>query len=99
MRQRPLQEVQVLVAMVLLHSGPFRCIAVEGEDAVGFVCIADIELVLHPLPAKDDLVLAVHPGHVVVEGEGVVVEVRDGVGAAADGELVGSSTAGRSART
>src|SRR6202012_107083 len=30
---------------------------------------------------------AVNHGDVVVEGDGVVIEVRDGVGAAADGEL------------
>ncbi len=63
--------------------------AIEGEDAVGLVCVGDIELVLDPLSTEDDLVLAAQHGHVVVEGEGVVVEMGDRVGAAADGEFVG----------
>ena len=86
--QRSHQEVEVLVADGAAALGSAAAVfAVEGEDAVAFVHVADVELVLHPFAAERDLVLAAHPGHVVVDGPGIVVEVGHRVGAAADGEL------------
>src|ERR1700729_2369431 len=64
-------------------------VATEGEDAVGLVGVADVELVVGQLAAEDDLMATAQQRYVVVEGYGVVVEVRNGVGAAAHGELVG----------
>ena len=61
--------------------------AVEGEDAVRFVGIADVELVLNPLPTKGKLVFAVHPGDVIVNGKGVVVEMGNRICSAADIEF------------
>ena len=86
--QRPHQEVEVLVADCAAAFGPAAAVfAIEGEDAVAFIDIADVELVLHPLAAEHDLVLAAHPSHVIVDGPGIVIEVGHGVGAAADREL------------
>lgn len=86
--QGSLQEVQGLVTHLASAVRPVAAVcAAEGEDTIALVGIADVELVLHPLSAEDDLVLAAHHGHVVVKGQGIVVEVGDGVGAAADGEF------------
>src|ERR1700753_3651816 len=63
--------------------------AIEAEDTVGLVSIGDVELVANVFAAKDDLVFAAQQSYIVIEGQSVVVELGDRVGAAADGEFVG----------
>ena len=78
-------------------SGPVRAVdATETEDAVGLVCVGDIELVAGVLSTKNELVLAHQQGYVILQGKGVVVELGDGVRSAADGEFAGGrQSAGR----
>jgi hypothetical protein len=62
-------------------------LAVECEDAVALVRITDVELVLHPFAAERNLVFTLYPRHIVADRPGVVVEVGNGIGSAADREL------------
>lgn len=85
-----LEEVEVCITDRRSAVGPVRAIdALEGEDSVALVDVGDIELVLDPLTTEDKLVFAAHHRDIVVDCKCVVVEVRDGVGAAADGKFIG----------
>ncbi len=87
----PHQEVQVGVSDGSSSSGTVRAVdTAESEDPVRFVCVGDIELVAGVLSAKDELVLAHQQGYIILQGKSIVVELGDGVGSTADGELAGS---------
>src|SRR5579875_2693349 len=58
----------------------------ELELAICFVAIGNVELVADELSTHYDGMPPKYPGEIVVEGQGVVVKVRDGVGPSADGE-------------
>ena len=89
------QKVKVAVADSGSTGRPIAAIgAVEAEDPVALISIIEVELVLHILAANDDLVLAAHQGQVVRAGEGVVIDDRKRVGAAAHAEAM--ALAGRS---
>src|SRR5258708_28174155 len=82
------KKIQVLIANDASSVRPAAAVlAVEREDSVGFVRVADVEFVLDPLPTKDELVPTAHPRNFIVQGKGVVVEMSNRVGAAANGDF------------
>ena len=86
--ERPPQKVEVLVADRGSSIRPAAAVfAVEGKGAVGLIGVADVEFVLNPLAAEGELMFPVNPGHVVLDGQGIVVEMGDRIGSSADGEF------------
>src|ERR1700728_3389706 len=85
--ERSHQEIEILIADGVAALGAASAVlAIECEDAVALVRIPDVELVLHPLAAERDLMPALDPRHVVANGGGIVVEMRNRVGPAAYSE-------------
>ena len=83
------EEVEVIVSGLAASGGSAAAIeSAEGEVAIGLIAAENVELVVDDFSAEDDLVLAAEHGDIVLDGEEVVVVVRKGVGASADGELV-----------
>ena len=82
------QKIEILVADGVTTLGAAAAVlAVECENTVALVGVPDIELVLYPFAAERNLVFALDPGDVVIDGAGIVVEVRNRVRSAADGEF------------
>src|SRR5580704_9779375 len=75
------EKIETLVAN---HVSTIRSTAavlpVESENAVRFIGIPNVELILDPFPSEDQLLPATHPRHVIVKGESVVVEVGNRIG-------------------
>src|SRR6185437_2254109 len=71
------QEIEVLIAnrSSALWTAA-AVLAIEGEDAIAFVCVPNVQLILYPFSAEHQLVFTMHPGHIVVNRPCIVVEVR-----------------------
>ena len=82
------EEIKVGISDGSSSVGTARAVnATEAEDAIGLVCVGDVELILNPLTTEDDLVLAAEHGDIVTDDQGVVVEMGDRVCAAAYDEF------------